>query len=58
MAKQVTLKLKTAMAQIILVTKLKQRNLGVKENSALKKLYVRVWNEFVWLRVESDSGFK
>jgi len=42
---------KTSMAQIISVTKLKQRNLGVKENCALKKLYVRVWIEFIWLRV-------
>jgi len=37
--------------------KIKQRNLGVKENCALKKLYVRVWIEFIFLRVESDSGF-
>ena len=49
--------MKTSMAQIILVTKLKQRNLGVKENYVLKKLCVRVWTEFIWLRTENDSGF-
>jgi hypothetical protein len=55
--KQVAFKLKISMAQTILVTKLKQRNLGVKENCALKKLYGRVWTEIMWLRVQSDSGF-
>jgi hypothetical protein len=41
----------------VLITKQKQRNLGVKENCALNKLHVRVWIEFIWLRVQSDSGF-
>jgi hypothetical protein len=54
--KQVALKLKTSLAQIILVTKLQQRNLGVKEKCALNKLYVKVWTEFIWLRIESGPS--
>jgi len=49
--KHVAFNVKTSMAQIILVTKPKQVNLGVKKNCALKKFYVRVWIEFNWLRI-------
>jgi len=49
--KHVAFNVKTSMAQIILVTKPKQGNLGVKKSCALKKFYVRVWIEFNWLRI-------